>query len=210
MSVWFTSDLHIGHAKVAEIRGEEFVCGLLAKDAVEYHDAYLGEHWDLVVKESDQVWVLGDISSGTKTGQLKALEWIKERPGQKHLICGNHDSCHPLHRDSHKWQGIYLEAFESVQMAGRRKISWDGGSCNVLLSHFPYGGDHTEEDRYTQWRLPDEGEYLLHGHVHNSAQLSLRWTTKPQDYVARQIHVGVDAWDFAPVPLETIVELVNQ
>jgi len=39
-------------------------------------------------------------------------------------------------------------------------------ATRVLLSHFPYGGDSHDEDRYAQFRLRGEGIPLLHGHVH--------------------------------------------
>lgn len=68
-----------------------------------------------------------------------------------------------------------------------------------LISHYPYQGDHTEGERYTQYRLRDEGKLLFHGHLHT------------QDIVtgARQIHVGADAHDFRPVPEGDLLELVR-
>jgi calcineurin-like phosphoesterase family protein len=35
-----------------------------------------------------------------------------------------------------------------------------------------------------QWRLPDRGEFLAHGHTH----AALRRTSP------REVHVGIDAW----------------
>lgn len=157
------------------------------------------------------MWVLGDISSGTNKAHLKALEWIKQRNGTKHLIAGNHDSCHPMHRDSHKWQRVYLEAFESVQMAAKRRIPLRDGHTTVFLSHFPYNDDHTDETRYPEWRLKNRSHALLHGHTHATEQVSV-----DTEYFrfggiekAVQIHVGVDAWDFKPVNLTEIVKIVQ-
>lgn len=135
MSVWLTSDLHIGHRKVAETRGY----GYINSDIVTAHDAALAHLWDAVVHPDDHVWVLGDISAGGSAAQKNALQWIKQRPGHKHLIAGNHDGCHPMHRDSHKWQAIYLSAFDSVQMAAKRRVPLAQGHVSVMLSHFPYG-----------------------------------------------------------------------
>ncbi len=54
-NVWFTSDLHIGHRKVAGIRGfwSEDVEDTAA------HDAKLAENWDmqLVPQETIQRWL---------------------------------------------------------------------------------------------------------------------------------------------------------
>lgn len=116
MSVFVTSDLHVGHAKVAEMRAHAGGWHNLAQspDVVEWHDTLLECNWDKMVKPDDTVWVLGDISAGGSAAQKHALEWIGQRNGIKHLIAGNHDGCHPMHRDSHKWQPAYLEVFESV------------------------------------------------------------------------------------------------
>jgi len=68
----------------------------------------------------------------------------------------------------------------------------------VLLHHFPYDGDSHDEDRYVQWRPVDEGDWLLHGHVHTN------WRQN-----GRMINVGIDAWDLAPVAEDTLVELIT-
>lgn len=172
--------------------------------AVERHDAVLAFRWDAVVKPDDVVWVLGDISVGGKGAQLKALEWIKQRPGIKHLISGNHDSCHPLHRDSHKWQRTYLEAFESVQMAAKRRVPLPDGHVSVMLSHFPYSGDHGA-DRYQEWRLRETCMSVIHGHTHSDQKLSLTL-----ERGTPQIHVGVDAWNLTPVHWDEIVKIVQE
>lgn len=190
LKVYVTSDLHIGHKLVAAIR-----------DLDPGHDAQLADNWDAVIKSADHVWVLGDISAGGSSGQRNALQWLAQRPGVKHLIAGNHDGCHPMHRDSHKWQSPYLEVFDSVQSAARRRIA--GDRVQLLMSHFPYSGDHTEISRYEQWRLRDVGEVLLHGHTHQPTQITR------SDSGTLQVHVGVDAWGMAPVSLEEVESLVR-
>lgn len=169
--------------------------------AVAWHDEALAERWDAVVQDGDTVWVLGDISGGSRNRQFNALEWIRQRPGAKHLIGGNHDGCHPMHRDSHRWQPIYLQSFDSVQMAARRRIPCGGSHVTALLSHFPFGADHVIPPRYMEWRLPPEGHryYLLHGHTHSANRFN-----------GREIHVGVDAWDLAPVAVGDIQKYVEQ
>ncbi len=102
--------------------------------------------------------------------------FFAERNGRIFLT-GN---CHPAYRDAPKWDIRYRQAFEWIAPYGRRRIN----GHNVLLSHYPYQSDHTEAAREMQWRLPDMGEFLLHGHTH-SDQI---WTSE------REIHVGYDAW----------------
>lgn len=182
MSVWFTSDPHFGH---------RFVAGLRGFASPDEHDAHLIDQWCKVVRKDDQVWVLGDLACSSPTA---ALEIVAALPGIKHLVAGNHDSCHPMHRDSHKWQPKYLAAFASVQPFARRRID----RTEVLLSHFPYSKDR-HEARYMQWRLRDEGAWLLHGHTHQA----------DQRHEGREIHVGVDAWGMAPVSIDTIAALIR-
>lgn len=205
--VWFTSDLHIGHKKVAQLRATEAMVALEnvfdPACAVEWHDRWLASCWDYVVGKDDQVWVLGDLSLRGARSEARALEWISKRPGHKHLIAGNHDGIHPMHRDSHKRFPAYMAVFDSVQMAARRRVTVSGekgGHVDVLLSHFPYAGDHLGVDRYPEWRLKDAGNYLLHGHTHSSDVGS--WHPK-------QIHVGVDAWKHGPVSLDQITEMIR-
>lgn len=177
MTTYFTSDLHLGH---------RFVAGLRGFDSADEHDEAIVKRWKHHVTDGDDVWVLGDLAASSPDA---ALEIIGSLPGRKHLISGNHDKVHPMHRDAHKHQRKYLEVFESVQPFARRKI----GEHYVLLSHFPYSTDR-DEPRYVQYRLRDEGMYLLHGHTHSSEVVTS----------AREFHVGVDAWDLYPVSLETI------
>jgi calcineurin-like phosphoesterase family protein len=184
--VLFTSDLHIGHAKVAGIR---------LFDSVEEHDAAIAERWREVVRKDDTVWVLGDIAMSSPA---KALALLATLPGRKHLVWGNHDQGHPMNRSAPNAQRRYLDVFASVQMAARVKVH----GIPVLLSHFPYvgeGDDHTDTPRHTQWRLPDEGQILLHGHTH----------MVDQRRHGKQLHVGLDAWGLAPVDDATVFEWIR-
>jgi calcineurin-like phosphoesterase family protein len=188
MTVWFTSDPHWGHAFVSGIRG--------FSDPAE-HDASLLANYQRLIRPEDQVWWLGDLAMNKPDHALAIIDSI---PGTHHLVTGNHDRCSPIFRDAHKWQRAYLDVFASVQAFARRRIV----SSEVLLSHFPYAdgtsdADHTEYPRYSQYRLPDEGRWLIHGHTHNAAQ----------KLHGRQVHVGVDAWNFEPVSLATIEHYVR-
>ncbi|SKF80163.1 metallophosphoesterase [Mycobacteroides abscessus] len=197
-TVWFTSDLHIGHELVARERTKGWVLPRYVGAEIDAHDRILAEKWDAVVQPDDQVWVLGDISAGGTQAQKKALAWLRGRPGEKHLVPGNHDGCHPMYRDSHKWQAAYLQVFRSVQPFARRRI----GGRDTLLSHLPYLGDHTTAQRFNQYRLRDEGVWLLHGHTHS------RFINEPKVH-PRQLHVGVDAWHMAPVLIDRLADLID-
>lgn len=182
--VFFTSDHHFGHQKVADIRGFS---------SPGAHDAAVIERHNDTVRPDDVVWMLGDLSSGTKPATHEALSKVRLMHGRKRLVYGNHCPGHPMHRDAWQWQRAYLETFQSAQPFGRVSIN----GVRVLLSHFPYHADR-EETRYPQYRLPARGQPLLHGHLHSLKRLTSR----------EEIHVGLDAWDLTPVSSQQIVDLM--
>jgi calcineurin-like phosphoesterase family protein len=178
--VWYTSDTHFGHARAAEFRGF---------DSVDEHDATIINNWNSVVAPGDTVFHLGDVTLSSRY-----LDRIWMLNGHIHLIAGNHDKVFPGDRQAHKNHAKWLLHFESIQAFARRKV--DG--VEFLLSHFPYSGEREGPDRYSQYRLRDEGMLLVHGHLHTGEQANL--PARP-----RQLHVGLDAWDLAPVSQETVV-----
>ncbi|GAA2230432.1 metallophosphoesterase family protein [Herbiconiux moechotypicola] len=185
MTVYYTSDLHLGHRRVSEIRGF---------GDVEEHDAAVADGWKSVVRPDDTVYVLGDVAMG---GFDAALAKIRALPGTKRLIAGNHDPVHPMHRTAPReiQRERWTSTFESIQPFARRRVA----GIEFLLSHFPYAewGDGPErgEARHLQYRLPDLGGLLLHGHTHGRERLH-----------GRELHVGVDAWGFVPVSDEIVTE----
>ena len=161
MTIFFTSDLHVGDRSVARYRG-------FGDDGAPYHDETLARRWDRVVHDDDEVWVLGDVS-GSRNRQ-HVLDWISDRTGTKHLITGNNDAAHPMYADAAAALPLYLEVFESVASAGRQEWILPGDvPTEVLLSHFPYGSLVSEGSwRPDEWReLPDLPGYLIspHGQV---------------------------------------------
>ncbi|GEB46918.1 serine/threonine protein phosphatase [Microbacterium testaceum] len=185
MTVHYTSDLHIGHARVAAIRG------YADTDA---HDDALADSWRATVRKDDVVYVLGDIAV---SGWPYALAFLAALPGRKHLVAGNHDPVHPMHRRTFtRSMGRFLEVFETVSPFVRRRVA----GHEVFLSHFPYlewgdGPDRPARPQYDQYRLPDLGKPLLHGHTHGTEREH-----------GHSLHVGLDAWDGQLVPEARVVE----
>ena len=54
MSVFFVSDLHLGHENVLSIRTQFH--------DIDEHDDFLIEKWNNKVKKHDEVYILGDLS----------------------------------------------------------------------------------------------------------------------------------------------------
>lgn len=180
--VWLTADTHFSHRSMVE-RGWRPQYPTVAE-----MDADLIDRWNSTVHPGDVVWHLGDFALG---GARRALELVGVLHGTIHVIAGNHDPVWPARRDSHKHQAVWLAAgFASVQAFARRRLP---GGQQVLLSHFPYEGDHRDEERHPEYRLRDTGLPLLHGHVHEA------WRIR-----GRQINVGVDVRGWAPVHLDVL------
>ncbi|QBP33275.1 metallophosphoesterase [Gordonia phage BrutonGaster] len=173
MTVYFTADLHIGHEKVAETRVPKLTKTLGRVSSTSIHDALIRSNLRNTLTKRDQLWILGDISAGGSAAQRNALAFLKdirnETGVELHLVPGNHDGCHPQFRTAKKWWPEYLEVFDTIMPFASRKIAGQ----KVCLSHYPFDGDHTDKDRHTQWRLRDEGRWLLHGHTHQDAPLDL-------------------------------------
>lgn len=203
-ATWFSSDTHLLHAMVARLRGF---------DSSEEHDEAIIASWNKAVRPDDLVWHLGDVGLGNET---RVLEQAARLNGRKQLITGNHDPCWPGHRDARKHQRRWLEVFESVQAFARIRL--DGRV--VLLSHMPYEGDHVGEDRHTQFRLRDEGTWLLHGHTHLANRLGPhpRFLTfmdpvtgdpAAQQPLGREVHAGLDAWDLRPASEADVLGVIR-
>jgi calcineurin-like phosphoesterase family protein len=188
-NVFYTSDMHFSHRLLAiDVRGFQ---------TIEEHDEAIIENWNKTVKKDDTVFVLGDVSL-KKPAAYKHL--TSRLNGSKHLIFGNHDSGNGANRDSNKYTVDYAMAgFTSTHDFLRRKI--DGQQ--VMLSHYPYDGDHSDADRMEQYRLRDLGATLLHGHTHSEEVVSFS-----KNYTL-QIHVGMDAHELFPVHMDEIVSLMS-
>ena len=205
-AIFYTSDLHIGHRLVAHERAERVGVILPAvyrtpeetdQAIIEWHDATLAKNWDKVVSPDDTVVVVGDISAGSGGSCRNALEWLSQRNGRKRLVSGNHDPVHGMHRDAFKHQERFREVFVSVNEMARIRVE----GVSFMISHFPYDGDHSEQDRFSEYRLRDEGTPVIHGHTHSTEKVSVSRRGTPQ------IHVGVDAWALTPIPQAEVVAL---
>lgn len=161
-------------------------------------DAAIIHNWNSVVSTEDTVFHLGDVA----LGQIdKSLACVSALNGYKILVLGNHDR--PFMRmdksDYDYWLTRYEEVFSEVwHWKPAQNVEIAGTEFKV--SHFPYTGDHTPDDRHSEHRRKDDGTPLIHGHTHIADQhytLSSKGTP--------QIHVGQDAWNFTPVHEDEIM-----
>ena len=181
--VFYFSDPHFFHARLAELRG-------FGEDVDLHNEALVHNYHSLIKKKDDLVWILGDLTIGGTTVEGKALDLLKKLPGRKRLILGNHDSVSSTNRNPEKNYSKYNEVFEYVGMYVRKRIA----GFEVEFSHYPFTRDHKPEPRLMEHRRPNYGQWLFHGHCHD------RIIKEDQ-----QIHVGLDAHQLTPVPHEQMI-----
>jgi len=197
MTIFFTSDTHLGHANIIKYCDRPF------RDT-DHMDEVIIQRWNETVSPEDTVFHLGDIALGPID---KSLPKVARLNGYKIAVLGNHDR--PFMRmfksDELDWWDRYREVFQEVWHWNSKT---PGFEQSVLLngqefrvSHFPYTGDHTPEDRHADHRPVDDGLPLIHGHTHTTDRLTLSSKGTPQ------IHVGQDAWSFRPVGEDQIMDL---
>lgn len=179
-----TADTHFSHARISELAGRPFA-------TVEEMDAALIQRWNGVVSPESVVLHLGDLALG---GIADSLPLTAHLHGRRFLVPGNHDrvslatqSKRAIERFTPLYEDAGWEILPEV-IAGTR------AGYRIVASHYPYSGDTQDEDRHSSHRPINRGLPLLHGHTHDRAN-------GPVDY---QFHVGVDAFDYAPIPMTLI------
>lgn len=81
MSVYFISDLHLGHKNILNF------CPNRKGETVDEHDQFIVDQIKSVMTKKDVLYVLGDVAFEVE--KLKLLEQVK---GKKILVRGNHDT----------------------------------------------------------------------------------------------------------------------
>lgn len=187
--IYFYSDPHFGHKNVIEFCERPF------DDVQDMEEKMIKLYNETVPKDGVCIW-LGDCFF---TNYNRAKVIMDQLNGTKILIRGNHDfSPSQMYRMGFSFVSNYAE----IVIAG----------YNVSLKHYPFKpklsfkdriklltGKKIKELRFMDRRPDNKGQWLIHGHTHTKI--------KRND---RQIHVGVDAWDYKPVPFRIIEAIIQK
>ena len=151
--IYFTSDLHLGHANIIKHCNRPF------HDADEM-DEFLIKKWNEKVSSCDTVHILGDFIFRSKRPPEEYLSVLK---GKKHLVVGNHDKAWMKKVNLEDW-------FESVEMMrfmtdGQRKLTL----CHYPMMSWPFsnhGGymvyGHIHDDtRMDYWPMIERNPLML-------------------------------------------------
>lgn len=139
MTVWFTSDLHLGHENIIEHQGRPF------RDAEHMAQALIA-NINSVVLQRDTLYILGDFTmkvNGKEAARLRHRINCRE----VHLVRGNHDK---------KWQG---ETCPFSTVSDYLEIRLGPDRVGTVLMHYPI--EH--------WNGSHHGSIHLHGHIHADA-----------------------------------------
>ena len=157
-AVWVWSDLHLGHFDTITAFARPF------ETADEMDDALLGR-WHRVVGSDDAIVCLGDVA--VHGVSARCLERLREAPGWKILVVGNHD---PGHRGV-----VDIDAFDEVY-----GTLYAAGDPPLLMTHKPL-------------RNIPEGCANVHGHLHGArvpdATPNINVSVEQLDYRPRELTV---------------------
>ena len=114
--IYFTSDLHFGHANIIGLCNRPF------NNVQEMNDVII-KRWNAVVGENDDVYILGDFTL-TKSKD-KVLSFISQLNGKIHFLRGNHDA----------WMKHFTNGELDI-VGDYHEISYN--DRQFILSHYPF------------------------------------------------------------------------
>jgi calcineurin-like phosphoesterase family protein len=171
--IFFTSDCHFGHAKLAQMRGFS---------SIEEHDRVIASAWRDAVGRSDEVNVIGDFSFHKLE---RTIGILRSLPGQKHLIVGNHDQP-MIRKPAYRKLWGSVSDIRTVRVADNSLLAFRGSipersSQRIELCHYAM----------RVWNQSHYGAWHLHGHSHG---------TLPSPAASLSMDVGVDTRRDGPQP----------
>jgi len=169
---YFTSDTHFAHHNIIRFCNRPFA-------TVDDMDRKLIENWNATVKPEDTIYCTGDFAMRTPKHFADQLK------GKKILIIGNHD-----------YRNEVIQCFDEVHDYLQIEIAGN----KIHLSHYPYKQNVGPYDKqFLHKMMEDDGNWLIHGHVHNSAP----------KIVQKSINASVECWNYKPFSekeVESIIE----
>jgi len=162
MAIKFISDLHFCHKNILKFNksgnDEWRINGFRINDPTEnftdikQYNEFLVEQWNLHTKDTDIVYILGDVGLGNPN---EVLSYLNQLHGFKYLVKGNHD---------YKLLNLIKEGMFSnkISYLADSIIKLDIENKTFILSHYPIM-DFEGENR---------GYIHLYGHIHNMYALN--------------------------------------
>lgn len=141
MTIYFTSDLHLGHKNILKLSNRPF-------GEIEHHDDTIINNFNRIVSENDTCYILGDISWNQSYEKYKNI--FSRLNGKKYIILGNHDNKQNLIRCQKEGLILSVKETQTVQI----------GKDRIVLSHFPM----------REWNGFYHNSYHLYAHTHGNIE----------------------------------------
>lgn len=198
--VFFTSDLHLGHANIIKYAKRPFLndveIGLLktdpkfrpSRESVARMDSVLIDNINKTVGEKDVLWFLGDFCFTPKGRYYEMARSYRDRIACQDIrfILGNHDTC---------------EIKDLFQY-------WERLEDRLVISGFKF---HLSHYAQVVWNKSHRGAISCHGHSHSSLE---PWLDEHMPG-HRSIDVGIDnavkvLGEYRPFSFEEIITIMNK
>lgn len=140
MNIFFTSDMHFGHANIINFCQRPFA-------SVEEMNEGLIERWNAVVQPGDVVWSLGDFAFMPFENTLEVLKRLN---GDLHMVLGNHDQKIANNRK------LLLESGLVKEIRDYKEVTWN--KQRMCLFHYAQ----------RTWNASHYGSWQLFGHTHGT------------------------------------------
>ena len=214
-NTFFGSDQHFGHANINFFCQRGFDTAAIDDNGrpvpdIDAMNADIVDKHNSVVGPDDFFVLPGDICMG-KVGNANdpvdpkpgTLDFISQLNGRKVLVAGNHDKASFLHSKSSEKRDRMVEmflraGFEAVY--DHLNATYKGR--RFVINHFPYSGDHMEQDRYSFARPEFNGLPICHGHLHDSYKQNMYRGVV-------QANVGIDAHGGFPISIQKLMGMFD-
>ena len=168
--IFYISGTHFGHENIIGLSNRPY-------NSIEEMNSDLIRRWNEKVRNSDTVYILGDMFF--RCDYAESI--LSELKGKKHLIVGNHDGSWMTKIDATPY-------FKSIN----NMITVSAGNVGATLCHYPL----------VTWPHMKK-TYMIHGHLHNEKDFDFWHILRDND---RILNAGVDINGFEPVTLEEMIE----
>lgn len=174
--IWFTADPHWGHKNIIEYCGRPF-------ENVAEMNFETTKRWNDVVKEDDDIFILGDVTLGSDLPR-----YLNPLKGNIYIVPGSHDW---------RWmKNIDVRYFEHPPRQGTVNLLpslyslqlKELGRLPIVLCHYAM----------RVWDRSHHGSLHLFGHSHGRLENT-----------ERSMDVGVDSHNFYPVSLEQVLAVLK-
>ena len=167
---YYLADTHIGHENIIRLCNRPF------KSVDEMNDTIIN-NWNSVVKDNDEVYIIGDFAYKNANN---LTHYLKQLKGKKYLITGNHDRIDPEARKCFEWIRSYAEIIDNGQ--------------KIVLFHYPI----------LEWNGYFRGTIHIYGHVHNNVDNE---SYKALKNLKNAYNAGADILGFTPRTLTEVIEM---